>query len=41
MHSADTALMKVVNYMCEAIDAGRSTLLGTLDMSATFDTIDH
>ena len=32
MHSTETALLKVVNDMCEAIDAGRSTLLVALDV---------
>ena len=41
MHSTKTALLKVVNDMYEAIDAGRSILPVALDMSSGFDTIDH
>ena len=34
-------MLKVMNDICEATDAGRSTLLVALDISAAFDTIDH
>ena len=40
-HSTETALIKVQNDILSALDAGSSTILLMLDLSATFDTIDH
>src|SRR6218665_2600427 len=36
-----TALLKVVTDITEAFDAGDHALLGLLDLSAPFDTVDH
>ena len=40
-HSTETALIKVQNAILSALDAGSSTILLMLDLSAAFDTIDH
>src|SRR6218665_2311380 len=40
-HSTDSALPKVVTDITEAIDAGDHALLGLLNLSAAFDTVDH
>ena len=39
--STETATIKVMSDVYEAADAGSITLLGLLDLSATFDTVDH
>ena len=40
-HSSETALLYVQNDILVALEAGHSTALLLLDLSAAFDTIDH
>ena len=40
-HSSETALLYVQNDILASLDAGHSTALLLLDLSAAFDTIDH
>ena len=40
-HSSETALLYVQNDILASLDAGYSTALLLLDLSAAFDTIDH
>ena len=40
-HSTEAALLKVHNDIALALDQGNSAVLGMLDLSAVFDTIDH
>ena len=40
-HSAETALLKVVNDILLNVDKQRVTLLLLLDLSAAFDTVDY
>ena len=40
-HSTETALLKVMSDILDSADRQKVTLLGLLDMSAAFDTVDH
>jgi len=40
-HSSETAVLKVMSDILTAADQGRVALLGLLDMSTAFDTVDH
>jgi len=40
-HSTETAVLKVMSDIMAAADQSKVTLLGLLDMSVAFDTVDH
>ena len=40
-HSAETAVLKVLADILLAVDTGNIAVLGLLDLSAAFDTVDH
>ena len=40
LHSTETALLQVQNYILEAVDSKGGAILVLLDLSAAFDTID-
>jgi hypothetical protein len=39
-HSTETAILKVISDILDAVDSQEATLLSLLDMSAAFDTVD-
>ena len=40
-HSINSAVLKVLSDIIDAIDKGHLALLSLLDLSAAFDTVDH
>ena len=40
-HSTETALLKIFSDILDAADSAQVTLLGLLDLSVDFDTVDH
>jgi hypothetical protein len=40
-HSTETALLKIHSDICSYVDGGKVVLMGFLDLSAAFDTVDH
>ena len=40
-HSTDSCNVKVVSDILDAADSGQVSLIGLLDLSAAFDTVDH
>ena len=40
-HSTKSALLRFFSDICRALDGGNVCLLGLLDLSAAFDTVDH
>ena len=41
LHTKHTAILKIHNDIIEGLDAGKCTVLSSLDLSAAFDTVDH
>ena len=41
LHSTESALLRVFNYLLVATDSGDSAILMLLDLTAAFDRIDH
>ena len=40
-HSTETAVLKVLSDILLALDSGKLALLSLLDLSASFDSVDH
>ena len=41
LHSTESALLRVFNYIFLATDSGDRVILVLLDLTAAFDTVDH
>ncbi len=41
LNSTETALVRVLNYILRTTDSSASVILGLLDLSSAFDTVDH
>ncbi len=41
LHSTESALLRVFNYIFLATDSGDCVILVLLDLTAAFDTVDH
>ena len=39
--STETALIKIIDHILQALDTKNSTALIMIDMSSAFDTVDH
>ena len=40
-HSTETVILKIISDLLMAVDRGQVTILGLLDLSSAFDTVDH
>ena len=40
-HSTETAVLKIISFLLMAVDRAQVTILGLIDLSAAFDTVDH
>ena len=40
-HSTETAILRIQNNAITSLDVSKCTVLGSLDLSAALDTVDH